>query len=93
MTTATIPQLYLGQPVTLASRPGRGYVADTGPGPLVSIWTMTGVIVADRHEVTILDESPKPEHLKNIAMAWLHELGQTLGADEVLRLAKVQAGL
>jgi hypothetical protein len=92
MATTTIPQFYLGQPVNLVSRPGRGYVADTGPGPLVTVWTMTGVIVADRREVTILDESPKPEHLKNIAMAWLHELGQTLGAEEVLRLAMVQAG-
>lgn len=48
--------------------------------------------IESRGEVTVLAEPPDPEALKRIAIALLFEIGSVLGADEVLRLAQVQAG-
>lgn len=81
-----------GTPVRVEGRLGRYVFAQDGPGTLVVLWSATGLTLADRGEIEPLSTEADPSALNTIATMWLLELGQVLGAEEVLRLAAVQSG-
>lgn len=81
-----------GAPVSVEGRLGKYVMAQHGPGTLVVLWSATGLLLADREEVTPLSTEADPSALASIASIWLFELGQVLGASEVHRLAAVQSG-
>jgi hypothetical protein len=85
------PPILPGTPVTVEGRLGKYVLAQDGPGTLVVLWSATGLLLADREEITVLAEAD-PSALRGIAMLWLFRVGQTLGASEMLRLATVQTG-
>lgn len=86
------PPILPGTPVKVEGRLDRYVLAQDGPGTLVVLWSATGYLLADRWDVTPLSAEADPSALTSVALVWLHELGQVLGASEVLRLAAVQSG-
>lgn len=86
------PPILPGTPVKVEGRLDRYVLAQHEVGTLVVLWSATGYLLADRWDITPLSTEADPSALTSVALVWLHELGQVLGASEVLRLAAMQAG-